>query len=98
MPQSGDADRRCAGAAIGSISGQAGQGAAIGAGTGLLFGGTNAAYAGGYASYDWQRRYDNAYVQCMYAKGNQVPVRAGYRSGMPSVLRWDACGLIGAIQ
>jgi hypothetical protein len=76
-----------AGAAIGSISGQAGQGAAIGAGTGLLFGGTNAAYAGGYASYDWQRRYDNAYVQCMYAKGNQVPVRAGYRSGMPSVLR-----------
>jgi hypothetical protein len=25
--------------------------------------------------YEWavQRRYDNAYMQCMYAKGNQVP-------------------------
>ncbi|MEP6942028.1 MAG: glycine zipper family protein [Betaproteobacteria bacterium] len=75
-----------AGAAIGSISGQAGPGAAIGAGTGLLFGSANAANAGGYASYNSQRRYDNAYVQCMYAKGNQVPVRAGYRNGMPSAL------------
>jgi len=72
-----------AGAAIGSVSGQAGQGAAIGAGTGLLFGSAGAANAGAYGSYDYQRRYDNFYVQCMYAKGNQVPVRAGYRSGMP---------------
>jgi len=71
------------GAAIGSVSGQAGQGAAIGAGTGLLFGGTNAAYAAGYSNFEVQRRYDNAFVQCMYVKGNQIPVRAGYRSGMP---------------
>ena len=70
-----------AGAAIGSVSGQAGQGAAIGAGTGLLFGSAGAANAAGYSSYSTQRRYDNAYVQCMYAKGNQVPVRAGYRNG-----------------
>jgi hypothetical protein len=27
-------------------------------------------------TYEVQRRYDNAYVQCMYAKGNQVPGRA----------------------
>jgi hypothetical protein len=24
-----------------------------------------------------QRRYDVAYMQCMYAKGNQIPMRGG---------------------
>ncbi len=46
-------------------------------------GSAGAANATGYSNYATQRRYDNAFVQCMYAKGNQVPVRAGYRSGMP---------------
>ena len=32
--------------------------------------------ATGASSYVMQRRYDNAYVQCMYAKGHQVPGRA----------------------
>jgi hypothetical protein len=35
---------------------------------------------------DWalQRRYDNAYMQCMYAKGNQVPgVVRTYRGAVP---------------
>lgn len=68
-----------AGAIIGSVSGRAGPGAAIGAGTGLLFGSAAGANAAGYSSYDLQRRYDAAYVQCMYAKGNQVP--AGPRQG-----------------
>ena len=38
------------------------------------------AYYGGY--YEVQRRYDGAYMQCMYAKGNQIPVRgaAPYRA------------------
>jgi hypothetical protein len=65
-----------AGAAIGSASGNMGAGAAIGAGTGLLVG---SAAGSNYASasyYEAQRRYDNAYLQCMYAKGNQIP---GYR-------------------
>jgi outer membrane lipoprotein SlyB len=64
-----------AGAIIGSASGNAGAGAAIGAGTGLLFGsaaGSNY-YYGSY--YQVQRQYDGAYMQCMYAKGNQIPVR-----------------------
>ena len=64
-----------AGAIIGSATGQAGQGAAIGAGTGLLFGsaaGSNVAYG---SSYQMQRSYDMAYMQCMYARGNQVPGR-----------------------
>jgi hypothetical protein len=65
-----------AGAIIGSVSGHAGPGAAIGAGTGLLFGSAAGANAAGYSSYDLQRRYDSAYLQCMYAKGNQVPARS----------------------
>jgi hypothetical protein len=64
------------GAAIGAPAGQAGQGAAIGAGTGLLFGSAAGSNAYAMSSYEMQRRYDNAYVQCMYAKGNQVPVAA----------------------
>ena len=70
-----------AGAIIGSVTGQAGQGAAIGAGTGLVFGsaaGSNVAYG---SSVQLQQRYDGAYMQCMYAKGNQIPVRM---SGPPA--------------
>lgn len=74
-----------AGAAIGSASGDMGAGAAIGAGTGLLIG---SAQGSGYAAssyYEAQRRYDHAYLQCMYAKGNQIP---GYRrSGNTSPYR-----------
>jgi hypothetical protein len=62
-----------AGAIIGSATGQAGPGAAIGAGTGLLFSApstSNMAYA---SSWQMQRSYDVAYMQCMYARGNQLP-------------------------
>jgi hypothetical protein len=62
-----------AGAIIGAATGQAGHGAAIGAGTGLLFGSAAGANAAGYSSYHMQRQYDMAYLQCMFAKGNQVP-------------------------
>lgn len=68
-----------AGAIIGSVTGRAGPGAAIGAGTGLLYGSAVGSNSAGYSSYEMQRRYDQAYAQCMYAKGNQVPVRSGYR-------------------
>jgi hypothetical protein len=61
------------GAAIGSASGHAGTGAAIGAGTGLLMGTAAAANADQMAGGNAQRRYDMAYQQCMYGKGNQVP-------------------------
>ena len=33
--------------------------------------------------YEAQRRYDIAYVQCMYARGNQVPGRTAYRAPPP---------------
>ena len=61
------------GAAIGAASGNAGAGAAIGAGSGLI-GGTAVASGPAYAAgWEVQRRYDIAYQQCMYAKGNQIP-------------------------
>jgi hypothetical protein len=61
------------GAALGAASGNPGVGAAIGAASGLMLGtaaGADAAQAYGYGA---QRRYDNAYMQCMYAKGNRIP-------------------------
>jgi outer membrane lipoprotein SlyB len=62
-----------AGALIGAASGNVGPGAAIGAGAGLLAG-TAMAHNQAYGSgWEVQRRYDNAYQQCMYAKGNQIP-------------------------
>lgn len=68
-----------AGAIIGSASGQAGPGAAIGAGTGLLFGSAAGGNVAGYSSYQLQRQYDMAYLQCMYAHGNRIPGRVVYR-------------------
>ena len=61
------------GAAIGAAAGHAGTGAAIGAGSGLLVGTASGASAGQVYGREAQRRYDSAYIQCMYAKGNQVP-------------------------
>jgi len=60
------------GAAIGAAAGDPGMGAAIGAGSGLLGGTLLGADAGQAAGEDVQNRYDIAYQQCMYAKGNQV--------------------------
>jgi uncharacterized protein YcfJ len=62
-----------AGGAIGAAFGNPGPGAAVGAGTGLLTGSAVGANAGYGASWTIQRRYDIAYEQCMYAKGNQIP-------------------------
>ena len=64
-----------AGALIGAAAGDAAAGAAIGAGSGLLVGTASGANAGQVAGWEAQRRYDYAYVQCMYAKGNQIPGR-----------------------
>jgi hypothetical protein len=58
-----------AGAAIGGS-----QGAGVGAGTGLLFGSAIGTGTGAQSGYSTQRQYDNAYIQCMYAKGQSVPV------------------------
>ena len=56
------------GAAIGG-----GQGAAIGAASGAVAGTAVGAGPAQYAQMSLQQRYDAAYSQCMYARGNQVP-------------------------
>jgi len=69
-------DSAVIGTAVGALAGAAiggRQGAAIGAGGGLIIGSTSGAGNYGYYERDIQRRYDIAYQQCMYAKGNQVP-------------------------
>ena len=65
------------GAAVGSASGNAATGAAVGSGLGLLGGTAAGASNGASAQWTLQHRYDMAYMQCMYAKGNQIPVRGG---------------------
>lgn len=65
------------GAAIGAAVGGRG-GAAVGAGTGLLVGTVEGSNAAAISSYTTQQRYDNAYIQCMYAKGHRVPVPGNF--------------------
>ena len=65
-----------AGVAIGTAAGAllgGREGAPVGAGVGLLAGTSAGTEQGAYAQRDTQWRYDIAYQQCMYAKGNQVP-------------------------
>lgn len=68
-----------AGAAIGGH-----EGAGVGAGTGLLVGGLAGTGTAQASGYDLQYRYDHGYIQCMYAKGHQVPVSGSiYRQSRP---------------
>jgi len=73
------------GAGIGALSGAswghgprssgryAARGAAMGAGIGTAAGAAQGAAASAYSGQQLQMIYDDAYVQCMYSKGNQVP-------------------------
>lgn len=72
------------GAAVGTVVGAATgallgghHGAEGGAGAGLLMGTAVGAGNASGVQYDAQRRYDIAYQQCMYAKGNQIPQSYG---------------------
>ena len=72
------------GAAAGAlINGSSGAG--IGAGAGLIGGTLVGASTANASSYSLQRRYDFSYQQCMYAKGNRVPV-AGHISRPPPTM------------
>ena len=61
------------GAAIGAATGQFGAGLGIGAASGAVLGTAAGTGPASGSQYEVQRRYDNAYLQCMYTKGNQVP-------------------------
>lgn len=69
------------GAAVGGLAG-GNRGAATGAAVGLAAGTVSGANQAAYSGEDAQRRYDIAYLQCMYAKGNQLP-GYGYRATAP---------------
>ncbi|WP_240461976.1 hypothetical protein [Burkholderia sp. Nafp2/4-1b] len=67
-----------AGAALGAAAGAAfngHRGAAVGAGMGLLGGSVIGAGIAQSSAASVQQRYDQAYVQCMYANGERVPVQ-----------------------
>jgi len=69
------------GATIGAVAGAAiggRHGAGTGAGAGLVVGSMAGAGSGQVSAREAQRRYDNAFVQCMYAKGHRVPVSGHY--------------------
>jgi hypothetical protein len=76
----GTAVGAAAGAALGAASGNPAAGAAVGAGVGLMGGSLAGTGAASSSMYEAQQRYDAAYIQCMYAKGHQVPV-SGQFSG-----------------
>lgn len=68
------------GAAIGAVAGAVGgdgRAAGTGAAVGMLGGAAAGAGQARYSQSETQRRYDIAYEQCMYAKGNQLP-QGGY--------------------
>jgi hypothetical protein len=66
------------GAAAGTLIGHGHGGATESmAGAGLIVGSAAGTNAANLSAWSLQRRYDIAYQQCMYAKGNQVP---GYAS------------------
>ena len=72
------------GTVVGAVAGAAIGGrdnAGVGAGTGLLVGSMAGAGAGQSSARATQRNYDNAYIQCMYAKGEQVPVAGSLAHG-----------------
>jgi hypothetical protein len=73
----GTAIGAAAGAAIGAAAGNPAAGAAIGAGSGLLGGTAIGAGQAQGAYHSVQQRYNMAFMQCMYAKGNQIPVARG---------------------
>lgn len=75
------------GAAAGALMGQGSHNpsaaAGWGAGTGLLIGSTVGGGNSQAASYSLQQRFDIAYMQCMYQRGNQVPGQISYRRLAP---------------
>ncbi len=76
------------GTAIGAAYGAAvdgGQGAAVGAGTGLLAGGLVGTSTASSSMAINQQRFDSAFIQCMYAKGHQVPVSGQLAPSQPQM-------------
>jgi hypothetical protein len=67
------------GAAIGALAGH-GHGVGVGAAAGLAMGSVIGASESNLTSGEAQRRYDNAYTQCMYASGHRVAVSGSFET------------------
>ncbi len=70
---SGAATGAVLGAASGALLGHGQEAVGTGAGIGLLFGSAAGENAAAESGMSLQYRYNIAYMQCMYAKGNQIP-------------------------
>jgi hypothetical protein len=78
-------DRAVSSAVVGTAIGTAAgallgghQGAAVGAGVGLAGGSIVGSEQSSATAGSQQHRYNNAFTQCMYAKGHRVPVAGRY--------------------
>ena len=75
------------GAAMGAVAGAAvdgSGGAAVGAGLGAAFGGLTGAASSSGTGDMAQRRFDHAYMQCMFALGHRIPTRGSFtETGLP---------------
>lgn len=86
------------GAATGGLAGDAGGGAAVGAAVGA---GGGAVLGAGNSSADQaaiQQQYDNAFAQCMYSRGNQVPGFAPVVAAAPAAAAAAPDPLVRATQ
>jgi len=78
-------------AAVGTVLGAAagaaingGRGAGVGAGAGMALGGLSGTQTAQASAYGAQQRYDNGFMQCMYAKGHRIPAGGRFSSGFTS--------------
>jgi len=72
------------GAAAGAAIGRSGQAAVAGAGLGTAGGALAGSGTAAQSARTVQGRYDIAFQQCMYAKGNQIPMAGGLRGHLGS--------------
>lgn len=75
------------GAAAGAAIGRSGHAAAAGAGIGTAGGALAGAGAAQQTGRTVQSRYDMSFLQCMYAKGHQIPMSSGFRGHLGSSYR-----------
>jgi hypothetical protein len=85
------------GTAIGAVAGAAigggREGAAVGAGAGLLVGSAVGSGSARSSRIGTQRQYDDAFIQCMYAKGHRVPVPASMATAQSKAVKHSDVGI-----
>jgi peptidoglycan hydrolase-like protein with peptidoglycan-binding domain len=86
------------GAAVGALTGQNSYDTSYGAGTGLAAGAAVGADGAANATATMQQRYDNSFVQCMFAKGESVPGLTPAVSSYASQGRSASDPMVRAIQ